>query len=628
MARDRAENTRVSAPPESLREAADRLPPDVGVYLFRDETGRVLYVGKAQSLRARVRNYFREGGDGRATVEFLVARARSVDYVVTGTEQEALILENNLIKKYRPRYNVVFKDDKSYVNLRLDTKHPFPRLTVVRRPRRDGATYFGPFASAGSVRQTLRTLGRIFPMRTCTDADFASRTRPCLYYYIHRCPAPCVGKVEASEYAETVRRVTMFLKGRGGDLLKTLRDKMDLQAAERRYEEAARTRDQLFALQAVIERQRISSPQRAERDVFATHHQHEKLVIQMLTVRDGQVSGAETFFFDSAVQSTGEHLASFLNQYYQSGAPVPEEVLVGDEIPDAAALEALLSERARRSVSIARPQRGERATLVDLAQKNATVAFNEGRGHERNREILDDLQELLSLEYYPRRIECFDVSNIQGSRAVASGVTFIDGEPAKGQYRRFRIRSVEGADDYAMMREVLERRVSRGLKEGDLPDLLIVDGGRGQLNVAREVMSRLGVDTVEVVGIAKVRGETGRKVRGQERIYRPDFTEPLLLEGTSQALYLLERVRDEAHRFANTYHRQLRNRAMGQSKLDGIPGIGAVLKRRLLREFGSLERIRRADVDVIAAVPGMSRRRAQALKDALGESSPDRPSAT
>jgi excinuclease ABC subunit C len=605
--------------PQDLRSAADRLPANPGVYLFRDETGRVLYVGKARSLRSRVKNYFREGGDGRATVEFLIARARSIDYVVTGTEQEALILENNLIKKHRPRYNVVFKDDKSYVHLRLDVKHPFPRLTVVRRPRRDGGTYFGPFASAGSVRQTLRTLGRIFPMRTCTDQDFASRTRPCLYYYIQRCPGPCVGRIEVSEYADTVKRVTMFLKGRSQDLLKTMRDKMELQAAERRYEEAARTRDQLFALQSVVERQRISSPQRAERDVFATHHHNEQLVIQLLTVRDGQVSGAETFFFDSAVQATAEHLASFLNQYYQSGAPIPDEVLVSEEIPDNAALAALLSERAKRNVSISVPQRGERVTLVELARKNASVAFAEGRGSDRNREILDDLQELLSLEYYPRRIECFDISNIQGTRAVASGVTFIDGEPAKSSYRKFRIRTVEGADDYAMMREVLERRISRGMKEGDLPDLLIVDGGRGQLNVASEVLSRLGADMVEVVGMAKVRDEeSGRKIRGQERIHLRGRPEPLLLDGQSQALYLLERVRDEAHRFANTYHRQLRTKAMGESKLDSVPGIGVVLKRRLLQEFGSLERLRRADVDLIAAVPGMSRRRAQALKDALG----------
>jgi excinuclease ABC subunit C len=603
---------------EHLVAAAERLPGDPGVYLFKDEAGRILYVGKAQSLRTRVRNYFREGGDGRASVEFLLKRSRSIDYIVTGTEQEALILENNLIKKHRPRYNVVFKDDKTYVNLRLNVDHPFPRLTVVRRPRRDGAVYFGPFASAGSVRQTLRTLGRVFPLRTCTDAELASRTRPCLYYYIHRCPAPCVGRIDAQDYAETVKRVTLFLKGRGNELVKTLRDKMDLLSAERRYEEAARTRDQIFAIQRVVERQRISSPQRSERDVFATFHRDERLVIQMLSVRDGQVSGAETFLFGSAVQSTGEHLASFLNQYYQSGAAIPDEVLIDGEIPDPAPLEALLAERAKRAVAIVVPQRGERATLVELAQKNARIAFEEGRGGERNRELLEDLQELLSLERYPRRIECFDISNIQGAKAVGSGVAFIDGEPAKGSYRRFRIRTVEGADDYAMMREVLERRVSRGLKDGDLPDLLIVDGGRGQLNVALDVLKRLGADPVAAVGIAKVRDAGRRKVRGRERIYLPELTEPLLLDWQSPALYLLERVRDEAHRFAITYHRELRGRSMGESKLDSVPGIGVVLKRRLLQEFGSLERIRKADLDVIAAVPGMSRRRAQAVKDALG----------
>lgn len=606
------------APIDPLKEAADKFPTDPGVYLFKDEVGRVLYVGKAQSLRTRIRSYFRDGGDGRASIEFLLRKSRGLEYIVTGTEQEALILENNLIKKHRPRYNVIFKDDKTYVNLRLNTDHPFPRLTVVRRPRRDGAQYFGPFASAGSVRQTLRALGRIFPMRTCTDAELESRTRPCLYFYIKRCPAPCVGKVDAQEYAETVKRVTMFLKGKNNELLKTLRDKMELQSAERRYEEAARTRDQVYSIQRVIEKQRISSPQRSERDVFATCHRGERLVIQMLNVRGGEVSGAETFTFASAVQSTGEHLGSFLNQYYQSGVALPDEVLVADEFPDAPALAALLSERAKRAVSISVPKRGDRAKLVDLARSNARVAFEEGRAGERNRELLEDLQELLSLENYPRHIECFDISNIQGTKAVGSGVVFIDGEPARSSYRRYRIRTVEGSNDTGMMREVLERRVSRGLKEGDLPDLLIVDGGRGQLNVAREVLHRLGADAVAAVGIAKVRDLGQRKLRGKARIHLTDLPEPLVLEGPSPSLYLLERVRDEAHRFAITYHRALRGKTMGESKLDSIPGIGTVLKQRLLQEFGSVERIRRAPLEVLQAVPGMSARRAQAVKDALG----------
>jgi len=604
--------------PGDLRAAADRFPPDPGVYIFKDESGRVLYVGKAQSLRTRIRSYFREGGDGRARIEFLVRRARALDYIVTETEQEALILENNLIKKHRPRYNVVFKDDKTYVNLRLNTDHPFPRLTVVRRPRRDGAAYFGPFASAGSVRQTLRTIGRIFPMRTCTDVEMASRTRPCLYYYIKRCPAPCVGRVSAEEYADTVRRVTMFLKGRSSELLKMLRDRMDLQAAERRYEDAARTRDQIFAVQRVIERQRITSPQRAERDVFAAFRRDDRMVIQVLSVRGGEVSGGETFAFGNVHDETTVHVASFLNQYYQSGAAVPDEILLAEETPDADALARLLSERAKRAVHIVVPKRGERFDLITMAAKNARIAFDEGRGGERNRELLEDLRELLTLESYPRRIECFDISNIQGTRAVGSCVTFIDGEPVKAAYRKYRIRGVEGADDYAMMREVLERRIARGLKDGDLPDLLVVDGGRGQLNVALDVLKRMGADMVSAVGIAKVRGDGNRRIRGQERIHLPGHEDSILLDGASPALFLLERVRDEAHRFAVSYHRTLRGRAMGESKLDAIPGVGRVLKQRLLAEFGSVERIRKAPIDLIAAVPGVSRRRAQAIKDALG----------
>jgi len=602
-----------------LRGQIEKLPAEAGVYLFKDEAGKVLYVGKARSLRGRVRNYLREGADGRAHVQFLLQRARSVDCMVTETEQEALILENNLIKKYRPRYNIVFRDDKSYVNLRLNVDHPFPRLTVVRRPRRDRAQYFGPFASAGSVRATLRLIGRIFPMRTCTDAELASRTRPCLYFYIKRCPAPCVGEVDAQEYAETVRRLTMFLKGRGGELLKSLRDKMDLLAAERRYEEASRVRDQIFAIQSVLEKQRITSPQRAERDAFAVHRRGERMVIHALNVRDGQVSGGQAHHFHKATVSTGEHVASFVNQYYQSGAPIPDEILLAEPLPEEASLAAFLGERRGGKVTIVHPRRGERASLLDMAARNARVAFEEGSTSERNRDLLEDLQELLSLEQYPRRIECYDISNIHGADAVGSGVAFIDGEPSKTHYRQYRIKTVTSSDDTAMMREVLARRVARGLEEGDLPDLLVVDGGRGQLGVALDVLRKLGAEGVDAVGIAKVReGPGGRKVRGKERIYAPHLEQALLLEGNSQALYLLERIRDEAHRFAVAQHRKRRGKRIGRSRLDDVPGIGPVLGKRLLAEFGSVARIRSAPLSVIAAVPGMSKRLAQAVKDALG----------
>jgi excinuclease ABC subunit C len=461
-------------------------------------------------------------------------------------------------------------------------------------------------------------IGRIFPLRTCTDAEMERRNRPCLYYHIKRCPGPCVGLVDAQEYAETVSKVKMFLKGRGNDLVKTLRDKMERLSAERRFEKAASIRDQMFAIQRTVEKQRITSPQRADRDAFAAYREKERIVIQKLSVRDGEVTGGQMYAFDNAVLSTFEHVSSFVNQYYQSGAAIPGEILLAEEIPEKEPLERLLSERGKRKVRIVYPKRGERRTLVDMAEKNARSAFADYGASQRNRELLEDLQELLSLQRFPRRIECYDISNIHGTDAVGSGVTFVDGEPSKAHYRHYKIRTVKGSDDYGMMREVLERRISRGVNEGDLPDLLVVDGGRGQLNVALDVLDHLGAEDVDTVAVAKVRErDTKRKIRGKEKIYTRDLPDPLILEGNSTALYLLERVRDEAHRFAITHHKRLRSKKLEKSALDDIPGIGPVLKQRLLEEFGSVARIRKAPVEVLASVRGMSCRLAQALKDAL-----------
>lgn len=613
---------------KNIIEQVQGLPHNPGVYLFKDKRGEVIYVGKAKDLINRVRNYIREGGDSRYHIQFLLQRAAELEYIVTDTEQEALILENNLIKKHRPRYNIFLKDDKTYVNLRLNIRHPFPRLTVVRNPKSDGALYFGPFASAGSVRATLRTIGRIFPLRTCTDNELAIRKRPCLYYHIKRCPAPCVGLIDPQEYRETVNRVTMFLKGKGNELVKSLKKKMELLAAERRYEEAAAARDKLWAIQRTVERQRITSPQTAERDVFAAHRDKENLVIQGLYVRDGKLTGGEAFHFDNATLDTGEHVASFLSQYYQRGAVIPDEVVVSEEVPDKSTLEAWLSSRRKAKVKILLPKRGERMQMLRLALKNAEIAAKEGQPSARNRDLLEDLRELLSLQKFPRRMECFDISNLQGRDAVASRVAFIDGEPAKTLYRHYRIRNVEGADDYAMMEEVLERRIARGLKEGDLPELLILDGGRGQLNVALKVIERLGASGVDAVGIAKARERTGRdragqgkkpakRLKGKERIYTPDLADPLLLEGNSTALFLLQRIRDEAHRFAITYHKKLRSKKISSSALDDIRGIGPVLKRRLLSEFGSVAKLREASVETIASVPGVSLSLAREIKGSL-----------
>jgi excinuclease ABC subunit C len=614
---------------KKIIEQVKNLPHNPGVYLFKDKQGEVIYVGKAKDLINRARNYIREGGDSRHQIQFLLKRAAELEYIVTETEQEALILENNLIKKHRPRYNIFLKDDKTYVNLRLNVKHPYPRLTVVRNPRSDGAQYFGPFASAGAVRATLRMIGRIFPLRTCTDKELAIRKRPCLYYYIKLCPAPCVDLIDPQDYSETVTRVTMFLKGKGNELVKSLKKKMDLFAAERRYEEAAAMRDKLWAVRRTVEKQRITSPQTAERDVFGTFRDKELLVIHGLYIRDGKLSGGEAFYFTNANLETCEHLSSFLSQYYQRGAVIPGEVVVPEEIPDKSALEAWLSSRRKEKVKIILPKRGERMQMLKLAQKNAEVASHERGPSERNKALLEDLREMLNLQKFPRKIECFDVSNLQGRDAVASRVAFVDGEPAKTLYRHYRIRTVEGADDYAMMEEVLERRIARGVKEGDLPELLILDGGRGQLNVALKVIERLGASAVDAVGIAKARERTGKdkggqgkkpakRLRGKERIYIPDLPDPLLLEGNSTALFLLQRIRDEAHRFAITYHKKLRSKKIRSSALDDIHGVGPILKQRLLTEFGSVARLRKASVETIASVPGVSHALARDIKDSLG----------
>ena len=607
---------------DTIKAQVDRLPSDPGVYIFRDRKGQMLYVGKAKELRTRVRNYFQEGGDGRMHLYLWLDRIAELETIVTETEQEALILENNLIKKHRPRFNIVLRDDKTYVHVRLNVDHPFPRLTVVRRPRKDKSLYFGPYASAGSVRASLRTLGRTFPMRTCSDAELNNRKRPCLYYYIKRCPAPCVGKVDAGVYQETVTRVSMFLKGRGDELLKKLKDKMHLQAVERRYEDAARTRDQLYAVQKILEKQRISAFNQADRDVFGVHRDGDKMVIQALHVRDGEMTGGNAHYFENASLSTGEHLASFLGQFYQSGAALPKEVLVSTSLDDGAVLEAYLSKRKRRKVKVLVPQRGEKKHQVAMAVKNAVTYFEEQGVTGRNKELLEELQDLLDLRSFPHKIECFDVSNLHGKQAVASQVTFIDAEPAKTHYRHYRVKTIEGANDYGMMKEILERRIARGVKERDLPDLLLVDGGRGQLNVALKVADHLGVEDMDILGIAKVRDEGGqRKIKGKERIHSPHMPEPLLLEGTSEALFLLERVRDEAHRFAIGYHKRLRGKQLERSAVDTIPGVGPVLKRRLLAAFGSVDGLRRAAVAELTAVQGVSSALAARIKEHLGTSS-------
>jgi len=605
---------------EKLRSQVDRLPTDPGVYLFKDAKGRIIYVGKAKELRTRVRSYFRDGGDGRYHIQFLIKRIAELEFIVTSTEQEALILENNLIKKHRPRYNIFLRDDKTYVNVRLNVDHAFPRLTIVRNPRKDKAKYFGPYASAGSVRSTLRTLGKIFPMRTCSDQELLNRKRPCLYYYIKRCPAPCMGYVDAQVYGDTVEKVTMFLKGRGDQLIKALKDKMELQSAERKYEKATGTRNQLYSVQRTLEKQRITKHGGVHRDIFGVHREKERMTIQVLTVRGGKMTGGDSYHFENATLDVEEHLSSFINQYYQRGAAIPSEIILTSPIDASEAIEKYLTERREARVRFIVPQRGEKKQLADLATKNARAAFEDAGAGGRKTELLEELQDLLELRAFPHRIECFDVSNFQGREAVASHVAFVDGEPARTLYRHYRVRTIKGANDYGMMEEVLERRVAKGVKERDLPDLLLVDGGRGQLNVALKVLDRLGAEDQDVLGIAKVKDGAGkRKVRDKEKIFSPHLSEPLLLEGNSNALHLLQRIRDEAHRFAITYHKKIRSRGIRASVLDAVPGVGPVLKQRLMTAFGGPAGMRKAGAAGLITVQGVSPRLAAKILDVLGK---------
>jgi excinuclease ABC subunit C len=608
----------------ALAERIEALPQTPGVYLMKGAKDRVLYVGKAQNLRARVRSYF-GGGDGRVQVPNLVRRVADVSVLVTPSVKEALLLENELIKQHRPPFNVRLRDDKQYLGLRLDPRQEWPRLVQVRRFERDGALYFGPYTSSSALHQSLAQLRRIFPLRSCSDAvfkDYARRGRPCIEHEMKRCPAPCVGLVTPEAYRELIANTELFLRGRSEELVETLRARMETAAAQQRFEDAARLRDRIAAVEQTVLRQQIVTERRVERDVFALARQGGEVQLQALHIREGRLIGASEHAFSEVALDAAEVMGSFLGQFYGGDAErqVPAEVLVSLEPADDGALEALLTERAGRKVTVRVPQRGAAQELVALALRNA-----EGTLERRlaARESVDaaaqELRERLGLARPPRRIECYDVSNLAGTLAVGSRVVFADGQPVKGEYRRYRVREAAAGDDLACLREVLARRLARSESE-PLPDLLVVDGGRGQLAVATALLADLGL-TLDHIGLAKerdlespsprVRRSGGLKA---ERIFLPGRLNPVLLPPSSRGLLLLQRVRDEAHRFAITFQRELRRRAGLTSVLQEIPGIGPGKRKSLLRTLGSLRRVREAPVEAIAAVPGLSRRDAEAIR--------------
>ena len=606
-----------------LAERTEALPTESGVYLFRSRTGKVLYVGKAQNLKSRVRQYV-SGGDGRHQIPALMERASDVEVVVTPTIKEALLLENELIKRHKPVFNVRLRDDKQYLTLRLDEKETWPRLTQARRFGTDGARYFGPYTSSVALKEALSNLRRMFPLRSCTNSvfrDYERRGRPCIEFDMKRCLGPCVGRVDEESYGELVAGTVLFLRGRSGELVDDLEARMKAAAAREDFEEAARLRDRIQAVERTVERQQIVSENRTPRDVFGLARKGSEVEVQVLLVRDGRVVGTEGYGFSDVRLDDGEVMGSFVGQYYADETRVPpREILTSQRFPDPEVVEEWLGEQSGSRVAIRTPQRGGMRQLVAMAATNA--GLNLARRLEARESVdaaLAEIREQCHLSVLPRRIECYDVSNLNGALPVASRVVFEDGRPSKKDYRRYRIKEAAGGDDYDCLREVMRRRLARVDAE-PLPDLLMVDGGRGQLGVVLAALAdaELHVDTL---GLSKERDDESPSVRVKrggglkaERVFLPNRTNPVMMSPSARGLLLLQRVRDESHRFAIEFQRELRQKAGMTSILQELPGIGPVKRRALLRTVGSLRGVRAASEEELAAVPGISARDAQTIR--------------
>jgi excinuclease ABC subunit C len=608
----------------SISEKLANLPTRPGVYLMRDKAKKVIYVGKAKDLRVRVRAYFNHP-DERSQVQFLVRRIMDFETLVTGNEKEALILENNLIKQYKPRYNIRLKDDKSYLSIKVTTAHPWPRVFATRKIVKDGSRYFGPFASAVAARETIDIIEKHFLLRNCTEHNFRNRSRPCLQYQIKRCLAPCVLPVSQEEYREQVRQAVLFIEGRQQELLAELRQKMREKSAALEFEGAAKIRDQIQAVEKTLEKQRMVSHWGSDQDIFGIYREGGFIEVQILLVRQGKLTGNQSYSLADLEFPDAEVMGELVTQYYQGNRFVPDEILLPVALDDREVREEYLGERKGKKVAIFAPQRGDKRQLVEMAIDNARQSFSERHDQEKAREkMLLELQSHLRLKQYPQRIECFDISTIHGAHAVGSMVTFINGEPDRNHYRHYRIRSIDpstGGDDFGMMLEVLKRRFARGKEQADLPDLVVVDGGKGQLAMALAAMREVGVTGVDVVGLAKMRVHSAPRSsaieRSEERVFLPGQSNPVILRRNSNALFLLQRVRDEAHRFAITYHKKLRSTQTLYSALDHIPGVGGVRKRALLRAFGSIKRIGEATLEDLVKVPSMNEKLAREILDSL-----------
>ena len=579
------------------------LPDKPGVYLMRDVAGKIIYVGKAVNLKNRVRSYFQQRGLSPKT-EALVARIQSFETIVTASEIEALILECNLIKKHRPRYNISLRDDKTYPFVKVTWNEEYPRVYPTRRVEKDGAKYYGPYASAGAMHETLALLKRLFPLRSCRSMD---ARRPCLEYHINRCLAPCAGMVDVETYREMVKTVCLFLEGRSTDVEKDLKRRMLAAAEAMKFELAARLRDQLSAVRQVTEKQNIVTGA-GDQDVLGLARLGNQSCVQVFFVRSGKMVGRDRFLLSGGeTESDGDVLAAFVKQYYNEVAFVPREILTPAPLPEQELLSEWLSERKNGAVKLVTPQRGTKRELVQLAGENATEVLRQRSERDAALEgkrsaAMQELADRLEMAHLPQRIECFDISHIQGAETVASMVVFTDGEPDKSEYRRFKLRTVEGnPDDFASMQEVTLRRYREATEP--LPDLIVIDGGKGQLSSALEVIRGVGLAEIPVIGLAKE----------YEHIFRENISEPLILPRHSEALRMVQHIRDEAHRFAIGYHRKLRAKRNMVSVLDHVRGIGAKRRQALWKHFGTIEKMRQASVEELAAAPGMNLPSAQAV---------------
>lgn len=590
-----------------LDEKLKNLPASTGVYLMKDSQGTIIYVGKALNLKSRVKSYFLSQHADSPRTKALVKKIYDLEYILTDSEIEALILESNLIKEYKPKYNVRLTDDKSYPFIRITIQEDYPRMEIVRSRKKDGARYFGPYTNTGAVNETLRILKKVFPIRSCKQSNFTKRERPCLNAHIARCSAPCCGQITKEEYHKMINEILLFLEGKQENLLKQLNTRMGKAAEALEFEKAAEIRDQLQAIQNVIAKQKIVSKNFVDIDVINYARSINLTCVQIFFVRQGKVLGRDRFFLEGTEGTAEEEiLSSFIKQYYSQVDYTPVEILLPETLEDENVLKTWLEGKRGGRVHIRVPKLGEKRALIELVGRNAVESLQLEIGaaatrENTSREALEQIAEALHLHEEPQRIECYDISHIQGAETVASMVVFEDGRANSSKYRRFRIKSVIGPDDFASMAEVMERRFQNALKDDEkfreLPNLVVIDGGKGQLSAAREVMIRLGYGHIPTVGLAKE----------NEWLFIEGCSDPLILPRNSKGLCLMQRIRDEAHRFALTYHRLLRGKRNLSSVLDEIPGIGPKRKKVLLKNFGmSLKKMMNASCDEIAEVEGIN----------------------